>query len=266
LLAGAPWFREIMRIRALFFAVIFLWAISAYSDGQGPGPGTGAGKVFLYTAKKLGVPILKASLQIENLPASQGKFFYRVRVEVSSLNFGFFFRMNNRFTSTIEAETCIPHQYVKEVDQHGLFREKKNYVETLTFDHRHQRVVVERRGEKEKREVSLPPETYDPLSMFARCYLKENLRPDQEIRMTIYDGLRLRRLVFHPRQERIKSRIYGEVETVCLETTTSFAFFGDKEGIIRIWYTKDGKKTPVLMELDLPVGDVQFELDEVREG
>ncbi len=56
------------------------------------------------------------------------------------------------------------------------------------------------------------------------------------------------------------------METVCLEATTSFASFEDREGIIRIWYTSDGKKTPVLMELDLPVGKVRFELDEVREG
>ena len=54
--------------------------------------------------------------------------------------------------------------------------------------------------------------------------------------------------------------------SVCLESTTSFASFEDKEGIIRIWYTNDGNKVPVLMEFDLPVGNVKFELDEIREG
>ena len=76
----------------------------------------------------------------------------------------------------MEADTCMPVQYVKEIDQDGLLKEKKNYLETLTFDPQHQKVVVERKGEKEKREVSLPPETFDPLSMFARCYLKEDLQ------------------------------------------------------------------------------------------
>jgi len=254
-----------MRIRALLLAGIFLWVAVAYSDAQRPISGPGPGKAFLFTAKKLGIPILKASISIENGPSIQGKSLYQVRAEISSVNLGFLFRINNRFISTFEAETCTPVQYVKEIDQDGLLKEKKNYHQTLTFDSLHQKVTVEKKG-GEKREVSLPPETFDPLSMFARCYLKEDLRLHQDLRMTIYDGVKLRHMVFHPRQENIKSKICGEVGTVCLESTTSFASFEDKEGIIRIWYTNDGKKIPVLMEFDLPVGNVKFELDEIREG
>jgi hypothetical protein len=255
-----------MRIRALLLVVIFFGAAIAYADDPRPVSGPGPGKIFLYTAKKLGLPILKASLHIENVPPSQGKLLYQVRLEISSVNLGFLFRMNNRFTSTMESDTCMPVQYIKEIDQDGLLKEKKNYLETLTFDPGHQRVWVERKGVKEKREVSLPPETFDPLSMFARCYLKENLQPSQEIRMSIYDGMKIRQLVFHPKKEMIKSKIYGEVDAIRLEATTSFASFGDREGVIRIWYTNDGKKIPILMELDLPVGSVMFELDEAKEG
>jgi hypothetical protein len=254
-----------MRIRVLLFAGLLMgWAAMAHGDGQGLTPGPG--KVFLYTAKKLGIPILKAALHIQNGPSTQGKPLCQVRVEIFSVNLGFLFRVNNRFLSTMEAETYAPVQYVKEIDQDGLFKEKKNYVETLTFDPQNQKVVVERKGTKEKREVILPPETFDPLSMFARCYLKEDLQSHQEIRMNIYDGLRLRQMVFQPKEERVTSKILGEVEAVCLEAITSFASFEDREGIIRIWYAKDGKKTPLLMELDLPVGKVRFELDEIREG
>ncbi len=84
--------------------------------------------------------------------------------------------------------------------------------------------------------------------------------------MSIHDGVKLRQMVFHSKKERVTSKIFGEVEAVCLESTTSFSSFGEKEGIIRIWYTADGKKTPILMELELPVGSVKFELEEVRQG
>ncbi len=255
-----------MRIRILLIAIVFLWVPIAYPNGQRPVSGPGPGKVFLYTARKMGIPVLKAALHIENGPSSQGKSLYQIRVEISSVNLGFFFRMNNRFTSTFEAENCIPVRYVKEIDQDGLFKEKKHYLQILTFDSQHQKVVVEKMGEKEKQEIPLPPETFDPLSMFGRCYLKEDLQAHQEIRMTIYDGVKLRQMLFQPRQEKVRSKILGEVDAVCLEATTSFASFEDKEGVIRIWYTKDGKKTPVLMELDLPVGMVKFELDEIKEG
>ncbi len=86
-----------MRIRVLLFASLLMgWAAMAHGDGQGLTPGPG--KVFLYTAKKLGIPILKASLHIKNGPSTQGKPLYQVHVEISSVNLGFLFRMNNRFT------------------------------------------------------------------------------------------------------------------------------------------------------------------------
>ncbi|OGP89435.1 MAG: hypothetical protein A2157_13290 [Deltaproteobacteria bacterium RBG_16_47_11] len=255
-----------MRNRAFLLAVIlFSWVALAHSDGQKLDSGPGAGRVFLYSAKKLGVPILKASLYIENGSSAQGKSLYQIRAEVFSVNLGFLFRMNNRFISTVDAETCTPIRYIKEIDQDGLFKEKKNYLQTVTFDSHHQIVIVEKTGEKEKQEVPVPPETFDPLSMFARYYLKESLLPHQDIRMSIYDGVKLREMVFQPKQERVKSKIYGEVEAVCLKSTTSFASFEDKEGIIRIWYTSDAKKIPIVMELDLPVGSIRFELNEIKE-
>jgi len=254
-----------MRNRALLLTIAFI-LFNSVAYGDGPRAAPGQGKVFLFTAKKLGIPFLKASIQIENGRSVEGKSFHQVHASIYSVNFGVLFRINNRFTSTMEADTCAPVQYVKEIDQDGLLKETKKYHQTLTFDSLRQKVVVEKRGEKEKREVTLPPETFDPLSIFARCYLKENLRIDQDLRMSIYDGVKLRQMVFHPKPERVKSRLYGEVETVCLESTTSFASFGNKEGIIRIWYTNDEKRAPVLMEFDLPAGNIRFELDEVRES
>jgi hypothetical protein len=70
-------------------------------------------------------------------------------------------------------------------------------------------------------------------------------------------------MVFHSKKEKVRSKMYGEVEAVCLESTTPFSTFGDKEGIIRIWYLNNREKIPILMELDLPVGNVKFELEEV---
>ena len=254
-----------MRVRALLLTVIvFLWGSMACGDGQRASPGRE--KFFCIPQKNSAFPSLRPPSTLKMGPPPRASLSGQVHVVIFSVNLGFLFRVNNRFLSTMEAETCAPVQYVKEIDQDGLFKEKKNYLETLTFDPQNQKVVIERKGTKEKREVILPPETFDPLSMFARCYLKEDLQSHQEIRMNIYDGLRLRQMVFQPKEERVTSKILGEVEAVRLEAITSFASFEDREGIIRIWYAKDGKKTPLLMELDLPVGKVRFELDEIREG
>jgi hypothetical protein len=84
--------------------------------------------------------------------------------------------------------------------------------------------------------------------------------------MSIFDGVKFRQMVFHSKKSRVKSKVLGEVEAVCLESTTAFSSFGEKEGNIRIWYTADGDKIPISLELDLPVGIVRFELEEMRGG
>ena len=251
----------------LSISIILLLGSVAYPNGQKQilEPIPGPGRVFLYTAKKFGVPFLKASIKIENGSSEQGRPLYRVHASVESLNYlGFFFRMNNRFLSTMEAETCSPVRYVKEIDQEGLLIEKKNYLQTFTFDFTNKKVVVEKGEKKERQEVPLSSETYDPLSMFAKWYLKEEIQPGQNIRMSIFDGVKLRQMVFYSKKGKVKSKMYGEVEAVCLESSTSFSTFEDKEGNIRIWYTTNGEKTPILIELELPIGNIKFELESME--
>ena len=224
-----------------------------------PGPG----KVFFYTAKKFGIPMLKASIRIENGSYKEGRLLYQIHVSVETTHLGFVFRMKNRFLSTVDAETCSPIQYAKEIDQEGFVVGKKNYFQTFTFDLPNKRVVAEKGENKERQEFPLLCETYDPLSMFAKCYLKEDIRPGQNISMSIFDGIKLRQMVFYSKKGKVKSKMYGQVEAVCLESSTPFSTFEDKEGKIRIWYTANGEKVPILIDLELPVGHVRFELESV---
>ncbi len=257
-----------LKVRIVFLIgilVILGSSISGDSQPQISQPPSGKGKTLVYTATRFGVPILKAIIKIEDGFVDQGKSLFQVQAFFHSLHYlGLVFRMSNRFTSTVEAETCSPIRYVKEVDQEGLLIKNKRYLHIFTFDALHQKVLVEKIEEKEKEEISLPLDTYDPLSMFARFYLKEDLRPGEDIRISIYDGVKVRQMLFHSKKERVKSKMYGEVEAVCLESTTSFSSFGEKEGAIRIWYIKDREKTPISMELDLPIGDVKFELESIE--
>jgi hypothetical protein len=259
-----------LRVRILpIIGVVFLFGSAVFGDGPGQTSqsSSGIGKVFHYKATRFGFPIFKATIKIDNEFFHQGKPLLQIHASFQSLGYlGPLFRMNNRFTSTMETDTCFPVRYVKEVDQEGLLIPKKNYLHTLLFDHPRQKVVIEKKEGGDREEVSLPPGTYDPLSMFARYYLKEELRPGQDIQMSIYDGVKLRAMIFHSKQEKVKSKKYGEVQAVRLESTTSFSTFGEKEGIIRIWYTADRERIPLLMELDLPVGDVKFELESVEKG
>jgi len=259
---------QTLRIKAfVLLTAIFLLGSSAYSiePKEFISSSTGSGKVFNYSAKRFGIPILKASIRIENGIREQGRPIYQIHASIDSLDYlKFLFRVNNRFLSIIEAETLAPLQYVKEIHQEGLLTKKKNYVQTLTFDHSGKKLVVEKPKEGERKEIPLSTETYDPLSIFAKYYLKNELHPGQDIQMLIFDGMKLRHMIFVSRKEKVTSKIYGEVEAVCLESTTSFSSFEDKEGKIRIWYANHEEKIPILIELDLPIGDIKFELESVE--
>lgn len=253
----------------IMIMMIFVFRSPAYGlePGRISDPEHKSEKVFYYTAKKLGLPVLKAMISIGNGYSEQGKNLHKIEARVTSLSVpGFMFRMNNHFTSFVELDPFSPLRYVKAIDQEGLFVEKKNYFQTINFDSVQQKAVVEKKETREKREISLPSQTYDPLAIFARYYLKESFSPGQEVRMSIFDGVKFRQMVFQSKKARIKSNLLGEVDAVCIESTTTFTSFGEKEGNIRIWYTFNGDRIPLSLELDLPAGVVRFELEQFKEG
>lgn len=221
-------------------------------------------EIFLYEAKKFGLPILRASISIEHKLLKNERPLYQIQADIKSLpSLSFIFRMENHFTSLMDGETLFPLRYIKEIDQEGLLIKKKNYHQTITFDYINRKLVIEKIGNG-REEIHLFPETYDPLSIFARYYLKNDLLQEQNINISVFDGIKLKHMVFHSKRGWIKTKMLGEVEAICLESTTSFSSFGEKAGKIRIWYTTVGEKVPVLIKLDLPVGDVKFELKEVK--
>ena len=238
---------------------------SGNEEKQVPTPKPGTGRVFSYIGKKFGIPIFKASIKIENGSSEQGKLTYQIHASIDSLDYlKYLFRMSNRFHSTIEAESLLPLRYVKEINQDGLLAKKKNYLQTIIFDHPNKKVVMEKQEGRERKEIPLSSEIYDPLSMFAKYYFKEELHPGKEIQMSIFDGVKIRQMTFCPKKGKAESATFGGVEALCLESITSFSSFDDSEGIIRIWYTADGEKIPILIELELPVGHIKFELESME--
>ncbi len=222
---------------------------------------TEGGIRFHYRAHKLGATVLKATLSIE-----RGSPFYIVKVTVDSKGVARpIFRMHNRFTSQIKEGGLEPCRYIKEVDQKGIFSKKKRYTDILTFDPAGCKVRVERVVPPTMQEVSVPPQTYDPLAVFLKFFLQSEVVNGQKIVMNIYDGIKLKEVTFYAAKGQIDTRLYGAVKAIALESKVAFSSLGDKEGVIKIWYTDDERRFPVAMHLKLPsVGKVDFELEKVE--
>jgi hypothetical protein len=224
---------------------------------------TGKGLRFHYRVHKLGTTVLTASLSIE-----QGNPLYLVKANVDTTGVtGLFFRMHNRFSSyiKIKEEGLVPSRYIKEINQRGIFSRKKRYTDTMTFDSDKGTVTVERENSHEVQEVAVPPQTYDPLAIFLKCFCDTGTTNDRKLEMKIYDGIKVRDVTFVVTSAEIMTHLFGMVKTISLESKVAFNSFGDKEGIIKIWYTDDAQRLPVQILLELPtLGDVNFELDKVE--
>ena len=219
-------------------------------------------KCFIYGAEKFGLRILEAIITLEETRSEEGRKVYLAQAQVDTTGVTkWFFRMHNRFYSWVDARHFGPLQYVKEIQQKGIFSGEKRYRSVLTFSQEGNRVVVDG-----KKEVILPPGTQDPLSFFVKYYFQGEIKPGEEIYMSIYDGIKLREVTFSARAESIETQWCGLVDVICLESKVPFSSLGGREGIIKIWFTRDPRKLPARIGLDLPIGTVHFELESFEEG
>jgi hypothetical protein len=247
------------RVSILAFSCLVL--VLNFPSAMARTAGSVNGIRFHYQAHKLGANIIKASLSIE-----RDGSFYVVKATVDSAGVTrAVFRMHNRFTSHIKEAGLGPCRYIKEVDQKGIFSKKKRYTDILTFDSDKGKVMVERVDPPGVQEVSVPPQTYDPLSVFLKFFLESEVVNGQKTVMRIYDGIKLKEVTFYAAKGEIDIPLYGTVKAISLESKVAFSSLGDKEGTIKIWYTDDERRFPVAMYLKLPsVGNVEFELVKVE--
>jgi hypothetical protein len=216
---------------------------------------------FHYGVHKLGATVLTATLSIEQVGP-----FHLVKAAVDTTGVTrLFFRMHNRFSSYIKEEGFVPSRYIKEVDQWGIVSKKKRYTDILTFDPARGKVLMQHADSPDTQEITIPPQTYDPLAIFLKCFCEAEITNGRTLDMRIYDGIKLREVTFAATPGEITTPLYGAVKAVLLESKVPFNSFGDKEGVIKIWYTNDAQRLPVQISLELPVvGDVDFELENVE--
>lgn len=249
----------IQRIRAIVLSLLLLFAHLPTAFARPCLPGEGMR--FHYRVHKLGATIMTASLSIE-----RGNPNYVVKAAVDTTGVVRpFFQMHNRFSSYIKEDGLTPWRYIKDVDQKGVFSHKKRYTDTLTFDPAGCKVTVEHADPPSMQEISVPPQTYDPLAIFLKCFLESEVANGQKIAMRIYDGIKLREVTFDAVSGEIATPLYGTVKAICLKSEVPFSSLGDQEGVIKIWYTDDEQRLPINISLELPTfGSVEFELERVE--
>ncbi|MCX6563014.1 MAG: DUF3108 domain-containing protein [Candidatus Aminicenantes bacterium] len=229
-----------------------------FSDSQSP---EWKSLRFFYDAKKMGLTVLKFSLSIERRDS-------RYCVTASFRTIGIarpFFRMDTTLRSYVKEGSLEPVSYEREVNEKRFLSKAQRFKEILYFHPEDSKILAVRGDPPRTREVSVPPQTRDPLAMFLNYYLGAEVRVGDQVTLTIYDGVNLRDVSFSAAREEIPTRLFGRIQTMCVKTRTFFSTFDYQEGTIKAWYTTDERRYPVQISIDLPsLGTITFVLVKVE--
>jgi len=217
--------------------------------------------LFEFEARRMGFSVMVISLSVE----STGPF-HLLTVDFTSTGLiRPFFRVDNRFRSFVQKDGYTPKRYEKLIDQQGLFSKKLSYNDILTFDPETSTVRTERIETQAVKTESVPFGTFDPLSLLFKYMLDPGIILENMPGVHVYDGYHTRSLTPKVTEEKVQTLLWGKIDTVGFELSLLLTSLRNKEGKIKIWFTKDERRYPVRMWVTAPrIGEVFFELKGVR--
>jgi hypothetical protein len=189
--------------------------------------------------------------------AGQGAFFgqqgYQLRTKVSTLGQtrSFFTEIDNQYISYVDAKTLLPYR-TDNTTRQG----KTNGDDTITLD---QQRHLARFGDQS--EIGLPSDTFDLPSLVYALRLREWNEGDKPTKFTAIFG---KHLVNIEAQVKARERITtqsGKYEAIRIDLKARTKDKGDYN--VRVWFSNDQQRLPVLMTSKLSFGDVRAELAQI---
>jgi hypothetical protein len=164
-----------------------------------------------------------------------------------------FYPVNNRVESLVDEELMLPYRLIFNR------REGRRKNDTLVnFDQAAHRVVVTKDGKTETAEV--PPQVQDTLSClyFFRTLLNSKIGASTGI--DVYHDKKNYHLDLRVEgTERVKVPT-GEFDTIRVLAVMPFRGLFLNEGNIRVWFTNDAARVPVLMRAKVVIGSISASL------
>ncbi len=199
--------------------------------------------------------VTAARLELE--VAGQGAFFgqqgYQLRTKVSTLGYvrTLFNEIDNQYVSYVDAKTLLPYR-TDNTTRQG----KTNDDDTVTLD---QQRRVARYGDNS--ELALPSDTFDLPSLVYALRLREFSEGAKPTKFTALFG---KMLVDIEAQVKTRERVTtqaGKYEAIRIDIK---ARAKDKtEYNVRVWFSDDKQRLPLVMQSKTSFGDVRAELAQV---
>jgi len=209
------------------------------------------GEELEYQVRWLGVDVGKATMGVKQRVLYEGKPAYHILMTVvTSGFFSLFFHVDGFVESYVDAATGNPMYHNSETNINQKFVFKR-----IWFDFDANQVKAEDR--KGTYELALAPGTLDPLGIFY-FFRKRPIVVDQPISLVINGGKRNFPVTVYARKVRKVHVPEGGYQAFLVEPTNQserqFDDIINATGSMRIWFSADKRRIPLMITLQVPLG------------
>lgn len=166
-----------------------------------------------------------------------------------------FYPVDNRVESLVDAETLLPYRMQfrrREGKRHNDF--------DVTFDHAKGAILSIKDGVTDQ--FPLPPQTFDSVSCLYYVRTLPALVPGSSVACNVHHDKKTYKLEIRVEAIEPVKGVWGEVETVRVLAIMPFQGIFLNEGNIRVWFTNDSRRVPVIMKAKVKIGSVVASLVE----
>jgi hypothetical protein len=217
----------------------------------------GVGERLTYSLSWGKISAGTAVMEVSGRESLSGRSVIRLLHTARSNDFvSVFYPVNNRVESLIDEETVLPGRLIFKRRE----GKRKNDTDVI-FDQNAHRATITKDGQTETLEV--PPQVQDTLSCLYFFRATSSFSINQTIAMDVHHDKKNYHLELRVEgYERVKGPL-GEFDTVRVLAIMPFRGLFLNEGNIRVWFTNDAARIPVLMQAKVIVGSISATLSGV---
>jgi hypothetical protein len=245
----------ILSFLALLVPSTLCWGDAPGIAGKPPFP---VGERLTYSLSWGAIAAGTALMEVAAREPLGSRFVLRLLHTARSNDFvSVFYPVNNRVESFLDEESMLPARLILKRRE----GKRKNDIDVI-FDQTARRATVTKDGQTETLEV--PPHVQDTLSCLYFFRALSTFQPGQSIGIDVHHDKKNYHLELKVEGlERIKGPL-GEFETVRVLAIMPFRGLFLNEGNIRVWFTNDAARIPVLMRAKVIIGSISATLTGVE--
>jgi hypothetical protein len=258
-------FLSLQNMKSLKYKAVLILFFSGFFSAHAQSQPFQTGEVIKYEIhyhwKAVWVDAGEVSFSILDTIYKDKDYYHFYSFGRSLKKWDWFYKVRDTYEAISDKNTLKPIVFSRSVregsdaiDEKYLFNFKKNEVYTVIKKHKTPLQIDT---------VKIKSQTYDPLSMiyYARCIDFSKYKANDSIPINLMiDNSSYTTYIRYLGKETIKSRNYGEVNTIKFSALLlEGSIFKGGENML-VWVTDDNNKIPVEIESEIRVGSIQASL------